>query len=249
MATLPPSTDITSSTATEGNAKTWFAALRSYIAQQLGANGTQAESLAMLGAPFNGTVPKSGAYTVLPADRGKVLNCSGNFTLSLSAVSVLGDGFMFAVWNSGSGTITLDPYLAELIDGAATKAITAGQFAVIYCSGTAFSSVGSVTVPVTSVFGRTGAVTLTSGDVTGALGYTPVQADPGSGGMSQVTFAIGTTLLAGMAAGTELYLNDTVAPRSNGVGVSLNSGATYLTGTWKCRGFASSTSILVTRIA
>lgn len=32
----------------------------------------------------------------------------------------------------------------------------------------------TVTAPVSSVFGRTGAVTLTSGDVTGALGFTPV---------------------------------------------------------------------------
>jgi len=31
----------------------------------------------------------------------------------------------------------------------------------------------TVTIPVSSVFGRTGAVVLTSGDVTGALGYTP----------------------------------------------------------------------------
>lgn len=37
-------------------------------------------------------------------------------------------------------------------------------------------------VPVTSVFGRTGAVTLTSGDVTGALGYSPPQ--PGGTGAS-----------------------------------------------------------------
>lgn len=43
---------------------------------------------------------------------------------------------------------------------------------VLYWNGTAWST-AAVSVPVTSVFGRTGAVVLLSGDVTTALGFTP----------------------------------------------------------------------------
>jgi hypothetical protein len=44
------------------------------------------------------------------------------------------------------------------------------------------ASISFPSAPVTSVFGRTGAVSLGSGDVTGALGYTPPQ--PGGAGAS-----------------------------------------------------------------
>jgi hypothetical protein len=51
------------------------------------------------------------------------------------------------------------------VTGALTKTVTNPGGAEVLTLG--------VNVPVTSVFGRTGAVVLTSGDVTGALGYTP----------------------------------------------------------------------------
>ena len=157
MATLPASSDATTSTATEGQVKTWLAAVRTYIAQQLGAAGTQAESLTTLGAPFNSAISKTGDYTVVAADRGKVIRCTGTWTLSVTAVATLGDGFLFAVLNEGAGVITLDPNLTETVDGATTKALTAGSFTVFYCDGTKIKSMGSID----------------SAAVIAALGYTP----------------------------------------------------------------------------
>lgn len=63
------------------------------------------------------------------------------------------------------------------------------------------SSGGTLSANVATVFGRTGAVTLGSGDVTGALGFTPAALD-GSGGVSAANFKIGgsNALSAGPAS-------------------------------------------------
>lgn len=50
---------------------------------------------------------KSGAYTVVAADKGKEIACSGTFTLSFSACATLGANFSCWVKNYGSGVITL----------------------------------------------------------------------------------------------------------------------------------------------
>lgn len=103
---------------------------------------TQATALLNLGALASDTTALSGAYTVLTADRGKVFNSTGTWTLSLTAAATLGDGFAFGVVNVGVGTITIDPNGGETIDGAATLLLAAGQSCFIVCSGTEFRSVG-----------------------------------------------------------------------------------------------------------
>lgn len=97
---------------------------------------------AALGAALNGTVPKSDAYTVVAADRGKVIQCTGTWTLSLTDAGTLGDGFVFGVQNSGAGTITIDPNASETIDGGTTKNLAAGAFVLVYCDGAKFVTVG-----------------------------------------------------------------------------------------------------------
>lgn len=93
--------------------------------------------------PLNSKVDKSSAYTVVAADKGKVINATtGTWTLSLTAAATLGDGFVFGVLNSGAGVITVDPNASETIDGATTKAVAAGGFVMVYCDGGKFSSVG-----------------------------------------------------------------------------------------------------------
>ena len=103
---------------------------------------TQAGALLNLGALASDTTALSGAYTVLTADRGKVFNSTGTWTLSLTAAATLGDGFAFGVVNVGTGSITIDPSGSETIDGASTLILAAGQSCFIVCSGTEFRSVG-----------------------------------------------------------------------------------------------------------
>lgn len=84
---------------------------------------------------------KAAAYTVLAADFGAVLACSGTWSLTLPAVAGLGNGWSCWVKNTGSGTITLDPNASETIDGATTAPLAAGESALIVCSGAAWVTI------------------------------------------------------------------------------------------------------------
>lgn len=144
MATLPLATAFTDSAVTEGDFKTAITDQREFLAGLLGTDGTANTALRTLGAFGNDVSAKSANYTVVAADRGVVFNCTSTFTLSLTAAATLGDGFTFAVINSGSGTITIDPNSTEQIDGANTKTIAAGSWAIVSCTGTAFITMGAV---------------------------------------------------------------------------------------------------------
>ena len=145
MSILPVSTQATSSTATEGDVKSFLAAMRDFVAEFLGTDSAnKVAALALMGSAMNGTVGKTVNYTVVSADRGKVLRCSGNITINIAAAATLGDGFVFAVWNNGTGTVTIDPNLSEQIDGAVSKQILAGKFALVYCDSARFVTVGSL---------------------------------------------------------------------------------------------------------
>lgn len=108
----------------------------------LGTDGTQSAALATLGAPLNDVSAHSGAYTVQATDRGKLLNCTGAWTLTLLAAATAGAGYAIGVRNSGSGTITLDPSGSETVDSAATIALAAGETCLLVCTGSAWLTVG-----------------------------------------------------------------------------------------------------------
>lgn len=98
-----------------------------------------------LGLVMNGKIDKGAAYTLVAADKGKVINATtGTWSLTLTAAATLGDGFTFCVLNSGAGTITIDPNASETIDGATTKVIGPGKLAIVYCDGTKFTTIGSI---------------------------------------------------------------------------------------------------------
>lgn len=80
---------------------------------------------------------KTGAYTVVAGDLGKIINCtSGTFTVSLTAAATLGAGFNCWVWNTGTGAITIDPASTETIDGVSTLILRQGEGTQIVCDGT-----------------------------------------------------------------------------------------------------------------
>lgn len=148
MTTLLASSTATNAAAQEGHVKTFLDNLRTYMADLLGTDSTdKASVLGLLGAVLNSKVDKTGAYTVVAGDRGKVLNCSGTWTLSLTAAATLGDGFCFAIRNSGSGAITVDPNLSEQINGLISLVIGGSDFIIVYCDGAGFSTVGGSSVP------------------------------------------------------------------------------------------------------
>lgn len=103
---------------------------------------TQLAALQNLGAIAAQTVAKTAAYTVVVGDRGDVILCSGTFSVSLTAAATLANGFSVGIINTGTGTITIDPNLAETIDDAATKVLTPGQSCIIITDGTSWRTLG-----------------------------------------------------------------------------------------------------------
>ena len=114
-----------------------------------GANIKTVGGVSILGA---GDVAVSGASTVtqrtitsadtlIAGDQGKLINCSGTFTLSVTAAATLGNGWWCYVRNNGAGDITLDPNSAETIDGLANFVLYPGAVRLVLCDGTALYSV------------------------------------------------------------------------------------------------------------
>jgi len=141
MTTLPTSADFTTTPGSHLAMRTSLAQQRDYLAGLLGADGLPATALATLGSLAGQYIAKTGAYTISTGDRGKVIDASGTWTLSLPAAAAAGSGFALLVKNGGSGVITLDPSGAELIDGSATLALSAGRAVLLSCTGTAWAKV------------------------------------------------------------------------------------------------------------
>ena len=149
MTALPSASSLTGSGITEADFKTQLTNLISYLTGLLDTLGTTISAIQKLGALGNAVLAKGAAYTVVATDRGKLIDCTtGTWTLTLTAAATLGS-FAFAVRNSGSGTITIDPNLSETIDGASTIALAAGESCVVVCDGTKFYSVGKTSTPIT----------------------------------------------------------------------------------------------------
>jgi len=142
MTALPAASAFTGPSITEGQFKQAITEQRDFLNGLLGADGGPQTALATLKALMNASLAKTAVYTVVAADKGKVIDADGTWTLSLTAAATLGDGFMVSVKNSGSGTITIDPNLSELVNGAATYALTAGNMGILYCTGTEWFFLG-----------------------------------------------------------------------------------------------------------
>jgi hypothetical protein len=93
-------------------------------------------------APLASTLveSKSSAYTLAVSDYGRTLLLSGTWTLSVTAVATLADGWHVELINTGAGVITIDPNASETIDGATTMVLTPGERCRIRCSGSALYS-------------------------------------------------------------------------------------------------------------
>jgi hypothetical protein len=138
MTALPASSDFTGSSQTEGQAKAFVAAQRDYLAGLLGTDGTVATALAALGVLGAGYAAKTSAYTVVTADRGKVIACSGTWTLALPAAATAASGFSVLAINTSTGIITVDPSGAETVDGATSLELRPGHGVLLICTGSAW---------------------------------------------------------------------------------------------------------------
>lgn len=151
MPALPSAADLISSLATNAQMKVTHTQLREYLAGVLGVDGTIATALATLGALGGQYLLRTTVYSVTSADRGRVIDTTGTWTLSLLAAASAAAGFSFVLRNLGTGTITIDPNGSETVDGVTTLAIGAGRAGIVICTGTAWLTVG-VTASAAGLF-------------------------------------------------------------------------------------------------
>jgi hypothetical protein len=97
-----------------------------------------------LGAIGNTTIARTSQFTVGSgvSGRGVVFLCSGTFSVDFPIAATAGNGYNFGVVNTGTGAITLDPYLTETIDGSTTKVLSPGQSCIIVCDGSTWRTLG-----------------------------------------------------------------------------------------------------------
>jgi hypothetical protein len=211
MPTLPASTDFTGSGITEAEFKTAMTNMRGFLSDLLGTAGTQAAAQValqtLLGA---GVAARSGAYTVVAGDRGKLINATGTWALALPAAATAGAGFAFALRNSGTGGITIDPNATELIDGAQTLTLAAGGSAIIVCTGSAWMTVG-----------------LGAQDV--------VKHDHGHNVVGSLCFA-GRDTAAGVVYATAGEIKPGSEIKPSGISPLKHAGSGSLSGSWRCLG-------------
>lgn len=74
------------------------------------------------------------------ADNGKLIVCSGSFTLAIAALATLGSTWFCYVQNAGTGDVPLDPNAAETIDGIAGFTLYPGALRLVTCDGAALRS-------------------------------------------------------------------------------------------------------------
>ena len=85
---------------------------------------------------------KTSGFTVAAADIGKTFLCSGTFSVAFDAASALTSSFYCTIINTGSGSITLDPNIAELVNGSATFVLAVGQSCDVFCDGAGLRTLG-----------------------------------------------------------------------------------------------------------
>ena len=90
------------------------------------------------------TVSSSVSSSVTSANRASTLiySSSGTVTCSLPQASSVGNGFFFNCSNQGTGSVTVDPFSTELIDGNSTFTLSPGESALFNCTGSGWVSIG-----------------------------------------------------------------------------------------------------------
>ena len=130
---------------------TTAAGVWSVLAYGSGASAVDAAALVgygikAIGATLNqshGVFDSATTVTVDATYRAKVLNYTGGVgTLPLTTVATLGDDFFFLLRNSGTGSLTVDPDGAELVDGMSSLTVQPGESTLLVCSGVAWFTVG-----------------------------------------------------------------------------------------------------------
>jgi len=242
MTALPSIASFTGASITEGDFKTALSNMHLFLSGLLGTTGAASDAQAAIGALLGaGALIKTGAYTVTASDRGKIIACSGTFTVSLPDAGSVGSGFAVAVANYDVGTITVDPYSTQTIDGDATKTLIGNSMAVCCAVNGEWLTVGGTPTATTS---RAGIVQLVD-----SVGSTSVTLAP-TANACKVAYDTGAyaQTLANAKAGQNTNFDWVEVYSANpGIGASVNIRDNWGYGVycvlWEAAGSGSTVSI------
>lgn len=86
---------------------------------------------------FAGQVyPISSNTTLNNSYDNSVIIASGTININLQGASTAGEGFVFSIYNAGTGLVTIDPDGSETINGASTLILYPTDSAMVVCDGT-----------------------------------------------------------------------------------------------------------------
>ena len=180
---------------------------------------------------------KSAAYTVVAGDLGKVINCSGTITISLTAAATLGAGFYCTIANvDGNNIVTIDPSGSETLNGYSTWVLNGSQSVQLYCTGTAFNLIsGQPTFfaerPYVGVFTRPVASSneaIAIGDSAVASGGAAMAIGVGANASGGYGLALGRSATVSIIYGTAIGANSA----GSGSVAATGSGAMALGGSY-----------------
>lgn len=256
MPAIPSIASFTGASVTEGEFKTALSNLHLFLTGLLGTDGTQAGGQAALGALLGaGSSTKTASYAVASTDRGKVIACSGTFTVTLPDASAVGSGFAVAIANYGTGTVTVDSFSTQTLDGASTRTLAASRMMVVCAVAGEWLSVGGIGAASTTEAGVVQLSTATDSTST-TLAATPsavkaaydlaaskaeashthsqyLDTDIGHNIVGSLVMAkqaiTGTSTAGSTLPGAALF-----SCSASGVGSTV-----VLNGTWRCLGYAS----------
>lgn len=101
----------------------------------------------------------SASTTITATHNARIVDASGDITLTFSACATLASGWYAYLCNTGTGRVTLTPYGSELVDGLPSYIMYPGEVRLFQCDGstlrslvlrafyTEFATSGTFTVP------------------------------------------------------------------------------------------------------
>ena len=102
-------------------------------------NGNGSITIAAAGRiPINA---QSSNYTAVSADAGLLIQCTGSFTLLLTASASLTANWAAYVQNAGTGNITISRSSTDLIDGLTSYIIYPGEVRLLISTGSGFETI------------------------------------------------------------------------------------------------------------
>ena len=157
MPALPTSVSFTGAGITEAQFKTAVTDQREFLAGLLGTTGTQVAAHTALGSFLNTILTKTAAYSVVAADRGKLIDyTTAGFTLTLPTGATAGLGFVLGLKNSAAtGVLTIGRNAANIDGAAANITLNPGESCLIVCDGTNWKTVGKTVTPISEILDYT----------------------------------------------------------------------------------------------